>query len=336
MGARTSAMAANSMRMMDSLSRTIDQNKQIRQQRSILDNVTKALANPEATPDDIIKAAVPQTKQSFSLGNLFRNLSGGGAAPTELEMSVVGSQLQQALAQKASGLSPAEYKKAQRIDAGLDPRAGTVSNKTSVKAVEDEQKKLDKAVADLNDEKTPAGRRKRALQTASTSSALVPLDSSVDVGWAQRMEDAGIKREVIDRDGFNDKAYGQKAYDEGLKLAVEMAPHEGVTKESAMDNFTAWWDAEVAKESGQKYVKFQDRNDFAVSDVRAAHKQYDKDVAIQSASDSLQGQPDLTKVRTMTQEEQLQAVPDLTTEQLDFLIQGKTPKKEKGRDLVIE
>ena len=124
MGAQASAMAANSMRMMESLSKTIDQNKQIRQQRLVLENVQKALAIEGHTQQDIIKAAMaPAPKQSM-FKNFMANIN-PGAAPTGIQNEVVGSQLGNALTRSQSLLTPDQQVQEAEYKGGLRSRPST-------------------------------------------------------------------------------------------------------------------------------------------------------------------------------------------------------------------
>lgn len=230
-----------------------------RADRSTLNQISKARAlNPEATLDEII-AGLPQTQDADGLAGFIQRLTGAGQSDILPELQA------RSITQPRSTLSAAERAKAERIKAGLLPRAGTVAETKPFKKTPEEIQR-DKDIAFLNKSGASAKGRKpfQVKEAQDRLKALPPGNlAKVEVGTIDKEFKQFIKKVEPEitrakdvRFGFDDKVFGQDSFEFVRDAAVAEGLKDGIDPASMEEALVEWWNRQFEKEKGQKFQKF--------------------------------------------------------------------------------
>lgn len=271
--------ATNAAQSIGRILGTVGKKEQLRRERQQLDRIGNAIMSGASTIDAIKAAADEPTEFDKGLSGFGQRLAGRfQPSPGGVSAGIDSTVLQGRLQEIFSG--PDKFDPAD-VPEGLVPSAFSVSQtgkktrsfarpfvtKDADKAAASEkltianQKKIDKAIENLEDPTASQVKRQRAktvLRNKNINTAVREAPGGRDFAPEIR----GKTREVVDRAGFNDKAFSKKAYDEALAEVLDEALLEGFTEESVERDFNRWWDAKVAEETGQSFIKFQARSEF--------------------------------------------------------------------------
>ncbi len=276
----------------NNLRNTIGLQEQKRQERETLNRITSALArgatdieaiNEVSKEQRILEAANQPPTFDKGLGGIFQRLSSGFAPKSNIKQDIIGEVLKKVLAgvktptvaqQRAKstvGLEPGSPEFEKR--AGKTKRAGTEIRPTEQTK---EGKDFDRDIKILNDVHASGGKkgelkanrvqRKKARDRLKKQN--LPDRPQGEIGYLKNLE--GKDRVVVDTAGFNDKAFGEKAYNAALKEAKNEGLAKGFNEASVEADFNAWWDKQVEKEKGERFVEFVPRSEF--QDVETAEQ----------------------------------------------------------------
>lgn len=124
------------------------------------------------------------------------------------------------------------------------------------------KRKRDAALRVIQSDKSTPTQVNEAKDELLTGGLLAKINESpeeVDKEFSKIMKG---KKRIRAKGNILDKKFGEEAFGEGLKEAIEAGFEEGVHPESITENFEKWWDAQFAEEKGQPFQKFQDRAEF--------------------------------------------------------------------------
>ena len=264
----------------NNLRNTIGLQEQKRQERQTLDRITRALArgatdietiNEVSKEQRILEAANQPPTFDKGLGGIFQRLSSGFAPKSNIQQDIMGEVLERALA------TPTVSQQRAKSTIGLEPgtpefekRAGRTKTITPARptAQTKEEKDFDRDIKILNDAhasgtkkgelKANRVQRQKALDRLKKQN--LPDRPQGETGYLKNLE--GKERVVVDTTGFNDKAFGEKAYNAALKEAKNDGLAKGFNEASVEADFNAWWDKQVEKEKGERFVEFVPRSEF--------------------------------------------------------------------------
>ena len=225
---------------------TVGKSEQVRQNRQQLDRVATAIAGGANTIEAIRSVADQPAEFDEGIGGILQRIgstlrpqAGRGGLNTALDEAMVSGQLGKIFG-NGSTLSPEEKAKAERIKAGLSPRATAPGKRTGVSDFNRDVKLIQNPKA-TEAQKSAAKNRLKTnpnLQTAEGG------DFSSFLKGKKKQKVAGAKF---------DKAFAEEAFNEALQEAKDAGLSEGFSEESIEQDFTRWWDEEAAKEGeGQK------------------------------------------------------------------------------------
>lgn len=232
-----------------------------RQDRNTLNQISQARAlNPEASLDEIIASISSQGTQFDEgiAGFIQRFASGAGGQGTVLP------ELQaRSITQPTTTLSPAERAKAERVKAGLLPRAGTGTTTKPTQATP-EEKDRDRNAAVIERELKKKNPRQGLVADATKRLLESTVLRQIELGGFddafQSLIDE-LKPEVTRRQGFlgigRDKVFGQETFDELLESATLEGLKDGIDPKSIEAALLEWWNRQADKEEGQEFQKFE-------------------------------------------------------------------------------
>ncbi len=218
---------------------TIGQAQKVQQDRQDLETISRqmALGVPIEQAIQSVASQKPQFDEGFrgGLQRLGSAFAPQGARPTDrLQEGILGQQLKQALA--PAPVTPAfEQTKPEKA---LDRDIKILANENAT------------------DAQKASARRRMELNPAKQTLSPGALDDQFET------EIEGKPRVIVDRAGFNDKAFGEEAYNQLLKEVKTAAKADGFTEESVEAELNRWWDGKVAEEAGESFVKYVPRSEF--------------------------------------------------------------------------
>lgn len=248
----------------------LGQAEQTRRERQQLDRVATAIAGGATTNEAILAVANQPTEFGGGLPGILQRIGGGfqppqrGGIRESLQMAIIGQALQpKPLLTRAEQREKALFGTRRRPGEALQPFEQTKPEKALDRDVKILTATDKEGVIKANQTQRNAARRRLRKN---------PSLQEIEQGQTDYMPLLDKKlREKFSTTGARlkpkDKRFGKKAYDDALIKVKDQALAQGVTEASAVADFNAWWDRQVAAEAGQTFQKFQARTEFGALTV---------------------------------------------------------------------